>query len=38
MWGQVNIHLSRGLAGRWEVDWLLAVDAKMSNPVRIQVK
>lgn len=35
---QVNVLLSRGLAGRGEIDVVLTVDGKPSNTVRVNVK
>jgi len=35
---QVNVRLPRSLAGRGELDVVLAVDGKTANPVRIRVK
>ncbi len=35
---QVNVFVPRSLAGRGEVDVLLTVEAKMANPVRINIK
>jgi uncharacterized protein (TIGR03437 family) len=35
---QVNVLVPRSLAGRGEVDVLLTVEARMANPVRIQIK
>jgi uncharacterized protein (TIGR03437 family) len=35
---QINVLAPRNLAGRGEVDVLLTVEARMANPVRIQIK
>ena len=35
---QVNARLLRGLAGRGEVDLVLAVDGKAANAVKINIK
>jgi uncharacterized protein (TIGR03437 family) len=35
---QVNVRLSRNLAGRGLVDVLLTVDGKMANTVKIHMK
>jgi len=35
---QVNVRLSRALAGRGEVDVLLSVDGRAANPVRVSIR
>jgi uncharacterized protein (TIGR03437 family) len=35
---QINVQLPRSLAGRGELDWVLAVDGKQANTVRVNIK